>query len=64
MKHTGFKIVDRRTGQRITSVTYFSEQGARDDITAWQNRHDRGGRPDITRDLLINMTVTEEDHRD
>ncbi|WP_141693406.1 hypothetical protein [Curtobacterium sp. UCD-KPL2560] len=55
-----FKIVDRRTGQSVTSVTYLSEQSARDDITDWQNRHDRGGRPDITRDLLLNMIVVEE----
>ncbi|WIA95818.1 hypothetical protein [Curtobacterium sp. MCBA15_004] len=63
-RRTGFKIVDGRTGQRVTSVTYFSEQGARDDITSWQNRHDRGGRPDITKDLLLNMTVVEDARAD
>jgi hypothetical protein len=63
-RRTGFKIVDRRTGQRVTSVTYFSEQGARDEITAWQDRHDRGGRPDVTKDLLVNMIVATEDHND
>jgi len=61
MRRTGYKVVDQRTGDRVTSVTYFTEQGAWDDITSWQNRHDQGKRPDITRDMLVNMTVVPEE---
>jgi hypothetical protein len=61
MKRTGFKVVDRRTGDRVTSVTYFTEETARADITSWQDRHDRGKRPDITKDMLLNMTVVPEE---
>lgn len=58
-KRARFKIIDQRTGESVTSVTYLSHEQARADITAWQDRHDRGGRPDITREMLLNMRVAE-----
>lgn len=56
-----FKIVDQRTGQRMGVGSYPKAEWAWQEITEWQNRHDRGGRPDITRDMLVNMIVVEED---
>lgn len=50
-----YKIVDRRTGERYGYAVYLSRERAEDKITEWQNRHDKGGRPDITRDMLLNM---------
>lgn len=35
--------------------SYPTEAWAIEQVTQWQNRHDRGGRPDITRDMLLNM---------
>ena len=57
----GWKIIDKRNGSRVSQATFFTEGSAAGHITSWQNRHDRGGRPDITRDLLLNMVVVEED---
>lgn len=54
-----FAIVDRRTGERVTSVAYITREQAEQDITAWQDRHDRGGRPDVTRDMLLHMDVVQ-----
>jgi hypothetical protein len=53
----GYVIVDQRTGERVTSTAYLTHKQAREDITAWQDRHDRGGRPDVTREMLLNMRV-------
>lgn len=57
----GFKIIDQRTGARVTIGTYLTVEQAWAQITEWQDRHDRGGRPDITRDLLLNMVPAFED---
>lgn len=48
-------VVDRRTGEPVTMAIFPSQRSAEDHITEWQNRHARGGRPDITRELLVNM---------
>ena len=50
-----WEIVDRRTGAVMGINTYPSPAAAWLQITMWQNRHDRGGRPDITLDMLLNM---------
>jgi hypothetical protein len=58
MPETGpFEIFDTRTDHRVGPVLYLTRKQAEDQVTAWQNRHDRGGRPDITRDMLLNMDV-------
>lgn len=54
-----WKIVDRRTGAEMTINSYFTREQAEQQITEWQDRHDRGGRPDITRDMLLNMEPRE-----
>lgn len=54
---TAHEIFDRRSGKGHGPVLYLSRKQAEDQITAWQNRHDRGGRPDITREMLVNMDV-------
>lgn len=51
-----WQIVDRRTGRRATVVSFLTRKQAEDQITEWQDRHDRGGRPDVTRDTLLHMT--------
>jgi hypothetical protein len=52
-----YEIYDSRTGERYGPVLYLSRKQAEDQMTAWQDRHDRGGRPDITREMLLNMDV-------
>lgn len=56
----GWKIIDKRNGKRVSMATFFSESSAWEHITVWQNRHDRGGRPDISRELLLNMLPMRE----
>lgn len=58
---SGWKIVDRRTGVRMGVATYLSFRAAGQQIDRWQDRHERGGRPDITRDMLLNMQPEPED---
>lgn len=53
---SGWEIIDRRTGERVSTAYFLTRASAEAQITAWQDRHDRGGRPDITRDMLLNMT--------
>lgn len=55
MKTVLWTIIDRRDNRPVTINAYISEQSTIDQITEWQNRHDRGGRPDITREALLNM---------
>lgn len=50
-----WRIIDRRDGKPVSMGTWLNERSAWDEITDWQNRHDRGGRPDITREMLLNM---------
>lgn len=50
-----WQIVDRRTGKRVTQGAYLSEKAAGRQIDAWQDRHQRGGRPDVTREDLLAM---------
>lgn len=56
-----YKIIDSRTGALSTRSSYLFREDAERDITAWQDRHDRGGRPDITLDKLLHMKVVEDD---
>lgn len=55
----GWTIVDNRTGRPVTKALFLTRQSAEDHITQWQDRHDRGGRPDISRDLLLHMAPAE-----
>lgn len=58
-----FKIVDRVSGARSTVVSFLSRAQAEQQITSWHERHERGGRPAITRDTLLRMSVVPEDGR-
>lgn len=61
-KSRSWKIIDKRTGVRVSSASFLTEESAWHHITQWQDRHDRGGRPDIKRDLLVNMLPVAEEH--
>lgn len=50
-----WQIVDQRDKTPVGMAVYLTEDQAWRDISSWQDRHDRGGRPDITQDLLLNM---------
>lgn len=52
-------IVDRRTGKQVGVSGYPTSESAGQQIDAWQDRHERGGRPDITKELLLNMQPKE-----
>jgi hypothetical protein len=56
-----FKILDPETDKRATIVTYSTEKQALDDIDEWRHRHERGGRPDISRAFLDRLVVVPED---
>ncbi|BDZ52837.1 hypothetical protein GCM10025867_50780 (plasmid) [Frondihabitans sucicola] len=56
-----WKIVDSRTGRRATSGSFLSEEQCWVQITQWQDRHDRGGRPDVTFDQLTHMKPVLDD---
>lgn len=56
-----WKIIDRRTGSRVSQASFLTEDSAWYHITSWQDRRDRGGRPDISRELLLNLTAVKED---
>lgn len=60
MSREGYKIVDAN-GSRITIATYFTPDQAFTDIKAWLVRQERGGRPDISRELLESLHVVRED---
>lgn len=55
-----WKIIDQRTGSRVSQASFLTEESAWHHITSWQDRHDRGGRSDITRELLLNLTAVKE----
>jgi hypothetical protein len=57
----GFKIVDRRTGQRITSLSYISEQGARNDIRSLWHRQRVGSLLNVDPVVIANATVVPEE---
>lgn len=57
-----FKIIDTATGKRVTICTYSTETQAANDIDSWLARHHRGGRPDITLEMIQRMRVAPEDH--
>lgn len=40
-------VVDRRTGKRVTSVSFFSQEQADKQIEAWIERDKKGKRQDI-----------------
>lgn len=48
-------IEDRRTGRRMSVAAFFTEDSALATIKEWRSRHDKGGRPDITAEMLENM---------
>lgn len=48
-------IIDRRSGKQWGFNIYPSFEVAGKQIDAWQDRHERGGRPEITREMLLNM---------
>ena len=48
-------IVDRRDNRPVTITSFFTEEQAVWQITDWQDRHERGGRKDITKEMLLNM---------
>lgn len=52
-------VIDRRTGKEVTAAVFSSRKQAEDHITEWRDRHDRGGRPDITWDKLENLEPKE-----
>lgn len=56
-----YKLVDKRTGDRLSVVTYLRENAAYEDIEFYKARHAKGKRLDITLDLIENMTVVPED---
>jgi hypothetical protein len=45
----------------VTASSYLTEEQARHDIADWWDRHHRGGRKDITRELLMSLAVIRED---
>lgn len=56
-----FRVVDQRNGEPVTDANYFTADQAQYDIDEWWARFHRGGRPDISRDLLLNLQVRRED---
>ena len=59
-----FCIIDSRTGKRVSMGTWLSQEGAEEEIEEWKRRRAKGGRPDITQDLLDHMAVVhDEDER-
>lgn len=40
-------IVDSRTGQPVTVTSFFTEEGALEQIESWRERDRRGKRPDV-----------------
>lgn len=59
----GWKIIDKRSGSRVSTASFLTAESAWQHISQWQDRHDRGGRPDISRDLLLNLEPVQEDGR-
>jgi hypothetical protein len=54
-------VVDQRTGNPVTEANYFTAEQAQYDIAEWWARFHRGGRQDISRELLLNLQVRRED---
>lgn len=57
VKH--FNIIDADTGKRVTIVSFLNRSQAEQQIAQWQDRHEQGGRPDITREMLLRMRVEQ-----
>lgn len=43
-----WKIIDNRTGRRITVAAFFTEERARGKIAEWRVRQAKGVRPDVS----------------
>lgn len=59
-----FRIIDSRSGKPVSMGTWLSRESAEVEIEEWKRRRAKGGRPDITQDLLDHMEVVpDEDER-
>lgn len=50
-------VVDHRTGKRASVACFLSESSALDAVRRWRDRGERGGRPDVSQELLNNLVV-------
>jgi len=64
VNNLGYKIIDGRTGQRITSLSYISEQGARTDIRALWHRQRVGSLLAVDPGVIANATVVPKEETD
>jgi hypothetical protein len=62
MSAQSWMVIDQRTGKRMSAASFLTRESAEWHITEWQDRGERGGRPDISREKLLNMVVVPDDH--
>lgn len=56
-----WRIIDQRTGRPATKACFLSKEGAERTIQGWKDRRARGGRPDITAEMLSNFVPAPAD---
>jgi len=59
-EETRYKIVDRRTGKRVSQSTFAPIMYAHDAIVGYRNRDRRGLRPDL-HELIPHLAIAVED---
>lgn len=57
---TNYKIIDRRTGRRVSMASYGPLWLTHATIVSWRERDRRGKRPDI-HDLIPHLAIAVED---
>lgn len=54
-----WRVVHKSTGREATIFSFFTRKQAQDAIDGWIARHHRGGRPDISLDMLLDLEAKE-----
>ena len=54
-----FRVYDPEKQQYASSVFFFTRESAEQHITEWQDRQERGGCSDLSREFLLRIRVVE-----
>lgn len=56
-----YRIIDSRSRKPVSMGTWLTRESADEEIEGWKRRRAKGGRPDITQDLLDHRVVVPDE---